>query len=94
MGRKRVNRTPEETKKLRQQYYQYHREEILKKAKERRETYTPSPNSAIKSETALQSFLNEWCGQLQGRVKENLPQWLEIGLQRQIEIIKAMLTNQ
>lgn len=93
MGRKRVNRTPEETKRLRQQYYQYHREEILKRAKERREIHT-TLNPTIKSETAFQSLLNEWCGQLSRKLEENLPQWLEIGLQRQIEIIKAMLTNQ
>ena len=93
MGRKRVNRTPEETKKLRQEYYQFHREEILKRAKERRQNNT-APNPKVKTETALQSLLNEWCGQLSSKLQENLPQWLEIGLQRQIEIIKAMLTNQ
>ena len=92
MGRKRLNKTPEEIKKQRQEYYQYHREEILKRAKEKRETC--SPKEIIKTETALQSLLNQWCGQLSSRLEENLPQWLEIGLQRQIEIIKAMLTNQ
>lgn len=92
MGRKRINRTEEEIKKLRQQYYQYHREEILRKAREKRETYnTPK---TIKTESAFQSLLNEWNEQLSHKLQENVSQWLKIALEEQITLNKAMLTNQ
>ena len=88
-----INRTEEETKKLRQQYYQYHREEILRKAKERREHPT-KPKTTVKTETAYQSLLNEWNEQLTKKLEENVLEWLKIAFRDQIEINKAMLTNQ
>ena len=93
MGRPRLNRTEEETKRLRQQYYQYHREEILRKAKERREKPSNSKEK-IKTETAYQSLLNEWNEQLTKKLEENVLEWLKIAFRDQIEINKAMLTNQ
>ena len=93
MGRPRLNRTEEETKRLRQQYYQYHREEILRKAKENRQRAT-SENPTIKTETAFQSLINEWNEQLTKKLEENVLEWLKIAFRDQIEINKAMLTNQ
>lgn len=93
MGRKRINRTEEEIKKLRQQYYQYHREEILRKAKENRLKAT-SENPTIKTESAFQSLLNEWNEQLSNKLQENVSEWLKIALEEQIILNKAMLTNQ
>lgn len=93
MGRKRINRTEEEIKKLRQQYYQYHREEILRKAKENRLKAT-SDNPTIKTESAFQSLLNDWNEQLSHKLQENLSEWLKIALEEQIILNKAMLTNQ
>lgn len=93
MGRKRINRTEEEIKKLRQQYYQYHREEILKKAKENRLKAT-SENPTIKTESAFQSLINEWNEQLSHKLQENVSEWLKIAFREQIEINKAMLTKQ
>lgn len=93
MARKKIERTEEEIKKLRQQYYQYHREEILKKAKERR-AKPSNDNIPIRTDSALQELLNEWNEQLLSKLEENLPQWLEIGFRDQIEINKAMLTKQ
>lgn len=93
MGRPRLNRTEEETKRLRQQYYQYHREEILRKAKERREKPSNSKEK-IKTETALESLLNEWNEELTKKLEENVLEWLKIAFRDQIEINKAMLTNQ
>lgn len=93
MGRKRINRSEEETKRLRQQYYQYHREEILKKAKENRLKAT-SENPTIKTETAFERLLNHWTEELSHKLQENLPQWLKIALEEQIILNKAMLTNQ
>lgn len=92
MGRKKF-RTEEEYKELRQQYYQYHREEILRKAKERREKPSNSKEK-IKTETALESLLNEWNEQLTKKLEENVLEWLKIAFRDQIEINKAMLTNQ
>ena len=93
MGRKRINRTEEEIKKLRQQYYQYHREEILRKAKENRLKAT-SDNPTIKTESAFQSLLNDWNEQLSHKLQENVSEWLKIALEKQIILNKAMLTNQ
>lgn len=93
MGRKRINRTEEEIKKLRQQYYQYQREEILRKAKENRLKAT-SENPTIKTESAFQSLLNEWNEQLSNKLQENVSEWLKIALEEQIILNKAMLTNQ
>lgn len=93
MGRPRLNRTEEETKRLRQQYYQFHREEILRKAKERRE-HPNKPNTKVRTETAYQSLLNEWNEELSRKVEETASEWLKIAFRDQIEINKAMLTNQ
>lgn len=93
MGRPRINRTEEEVKKLRQQYYQYHREEILRKAKERREKPSNSKEK-IKTETAFENLLNKWNEQLSSKLQENVSEWLEIALNEQLIINKAMLTNQ
>lgn len=93
MGRKRINRTEEEIKKLRQQYYQYHREEILRKAKENRQRAT-SDNPTIKTESAFQSLINEWNELLSHKLQENVSEWLKIAFRDQIEINKAMLPNQ
>ncbi len=93
MGRKRINRTEEEIKKLRQQYYQYHREEILRKAKENRQRAT-SDNPTIRTESAFQNLLNEWNEQLSNKLQENVSEWLKIAIEEQITLNKAMLTNQ
>ena len=92
MGRKKF-RTEEEYKELRREYYLQHREEILRKAKERREKPSNSKEK-IKTETALESLINEWNEELSRKLQEKLPQWLEIGLNEQLIINKAMLTNQ
>lgn len=93
MGRKRINRTEEEIKKLRQQYYQYHREEILRKAKENRLKAT-SDNPIIKTESAFESLILHWNEQLSHKLQENVSEWLKIALEEQIILNKAMLTNQ
>lgn len=93
MGRPKLNRTEEEIKKLRQQYYQFHREEILRKAKERRE-HPNKPKEKVRTETAYQSLLNEWNEELSRKVEETASEWLKIAFRDQIEINKAMLTNQ
>jgi hypothetical protein len=93
MARKKIERTEEEIKKLRQQYYQYHRTEILQKAKERR-AKPSNDNIPIRTDSALQELLNEWNEQLSSKLEENVSEWLKIGFRDQIEINKAMLTNQ
>lgn len=93
MGRPRINRTEEEVKKLRQQYYQYHREEILRKAKERK-LHPTKPKTKVKTESAFENLLNEWNEQLSSKLQENVSEWLKIAFRDQIEINKAMLTNQ
>lgn len=90
MARKKIERTEEEIKKLRQQYYQYHRTEILQKAKERR-AKPSNDNIPIRTDSALQELLNEWNEQLSSKLEENVSEWLKIGFRDQIEINKAML---
>lgn len=92
MGRKKF-RTEEEYKILRREYYLQHREEILRKAKEKK-LHPTAPKKKIKTESAFQSLINEWNEQLSNKLQENLPQWLKIAIQDQIEINKAMLINQ
>lgn len=92
MGRKKF-RTEEEYKILRREYYLQHREEILRKAKERK-LHPTKPKTKVKTETALQNLLISWNEQLTIKLQENLPQWLKIAIQDQITINKAMLTNQ
>ena len=89
-----TKKSEEEKKKLRREYYLQHREEILTKAKEIRTKQPYRFPKRIKTDLAFQSLLNDWNEELSRKLEENLPQWLEIGLQRQIEIIKAMLTKQ
>lgn len=43
---------------------------------------------------SLSRLLNEWNEQLTKKLEENVSEWLEIALRDQIEINKAMLTNQ
>jgi len=93
MGRQRLNRTEEETKRLRHEYYLQHKAEILEKAKENRLKAT-SENPRIKTESAFQSLINEWNEQLSRKLQENLSEWLKIALEEQIILNKAMLTNQ
>ena len=93
MGRPKLNRTEEEIKKLRQQYYQFHREEILRKAKERRE-HPNKPKEKVRTETALQNLLISWNEQLTKKLEETASEWLKIAFRDQIEINKAMLNNQ
>ena len=92
MGRKRF-RTEEEYKELRREYYLQHREEILRKAKERK-LHPTVPKKKLKTESAYESLINTWIEQLTIKLQENLTQWLKIALQDQIEINKAMLINQ
>lgn len=92
MGRKKF-RTEEEYKILRREYYLQHREEILRKAKEKK-LHPTAPKKKIKTESAYQSLINEWNEQLSNKLQEDLPQWLKIAIQDQIEINKAMLINQ
>lgn len=93
MGRKRF-RTEEEYKELRREYYLQHREEILRKAKERKLHPTVPKKKKVKTESAYESLLNSWIEQLTKKLEENLPQWLKIAIQDQITINKAMLINQ
>ena len=93
MGRPRLNRTEEETKRLRHEYYLQHKAEILEKAKERK-LHPTKPKTKVKTETAYQSLLNEWNEQLTKKLEENVLEWLKIAFRDQIEINKAMLTNQ
>lgn len=93
MGRPRLNRTEEEIKRLRHEYYLEHKAEILEKAKERK-LHPSKPKKKVKTEIAYQSLINEWNEELSRKLQENLPQWLEIGLNEQLIINKAMLTNQ
>lgn len=92
MGRKKF-RTEEEYKELRREYYIQHREEILRKAKERK-LHPTAPKKKVKTESAYESLLNTWIEQLTIKLQENLPQWLKIAIQDQITINKAMLINQ
>lgn len=93
MGRPRLNRTEEETKRLRHEYYLQHKAEILEKAKERK-LHPTKPKTKVKTESAYQSLLNEWNEQLTKKLEENVLEWLKIAFRDQIEINKAMLTNQ
>lgn len=93
MGRPKLNRSEEETKRLRQQYYQFHREDILRKAKERRE-HPNKPKEKVRTESALQRLLNEWNEELSRKIEETPLEWLKIAFRDQIIINKAMLTNQ
>ena len=43
---------------------------------------------------SLERLLNEWNEQLSRKLQENVSEWLEIAFRDQIEINKAMLTNQ
>lgn len=43
---------------------------------------------------SLERLLNEWNEQLTKKLEENVSEWLEIALRDQIQINKAMLTNQ
>ena len=92
MGRKRF-RTEEEYKILRREYYLQHREEILRKAKERK-LHPTAPKKKVKTESAFESLILHWNEQLTIKLQENLPQWLKIAIQDQITINKAMLINQ
>lgn len=92
MGRKRF-RTEEEYKILRREYYLQHREEILRKAKERK-LHPTAPKKKVKTESAFESLVLHWNEQLTIKLQENLPQWLKIAIQDQITINKAMLINQ
>ena len=92
MGRKKF-RTEEEYKELRREYYLQHREEILRKAKERK-LHPTAPKKKVKTESAFESLILHWNEQLTIKLQENLPQWLKIAIQDQITINKAMLTNQ
>jgi hypothetical protein len=91
MGRPRLNRTEEETKRLRHEYYLQHKAEILEKAKERK--LHPSKKTKVKTETAYQSLINEWNEELTKKLEENVLEWLKIAFRDQIQINKAMLTN-
>ncbi len=92
MGRKKF-RTEEEYKILRREYYLQHREEILRKAKEKK-LHPTAPKKKVKTESAFQSLLKQWNEQLSSKLQENVSEWLKIGLNKQIEINKAILTNQ
>ena len=43
---------------------------------------------------SLSRLLNEWNEQLTKKLQENLPQWLEIAIQDQLNTNNEMLTNQ
>ena len=92
MGRKRF-RTEEEYKELRREYYLQHREEILRKAKERK-LHPTAPKKKVKTESAYESLINEWNEELTKKLEENVLEWLKIAFRDQIEINKAMLINQ
>ena len=92
MGRKRF-RTEEEYKELRREYYLQHREEILRKAKERK-LHPTAPKKKLKTESAYESLINEWNEELTKKLEENVLEWLKIAFRDQIEINKAMLINQ
>lgn len=93
MGRPRLNRTEEETKRLRHEYYLQHKAEILEKAKEKK-LHPTAPKKKVKTESAFQSLINEWNEQLSNKLQENLSEWLRIAIEEQIILNKAMLTNQ
>lgn len=93
MGRPKLNRSEEETKRLRQQYYQFHREDILRKAKERRE-HPNNPKEKVRTESALQRLLNEWNEELSRKIEETPLEWLKIAFRDQITTNKAMFINQ
>ena len=86
-------KTKEEIKKKRQDYYQHHREEILKRMKEKRNAEKLKPKKT-KEQERFEKLLNSWNEQLSRKLQENLPQWLEIALRDQITIINETLTNQ
>ncbi len=93
MGRPRLNRSEEETKRLRHEYYLQHKAEILEKAKERK-LHPSKPKTKVKTEIAYQNLINEWNEELSRKLQENLSEWLKIAFRDQIEINKAMLPNQ
>lgn len=93
MGRPRLNRTEEETKRLRHEYYLQHKAEILEKAKERK-LHPSKPKKKVKTEIAYQSLINEWNEELTKKLEENVLEWLKIAFRDQITINKAMLPNQ
>lgn len=84
-------KSEEEKKKLRREYYLQHREEILTKAKEIRTKQPYRFPKTIKTDLAFESLLNEWNEEISSKLKENLPQWLEIGLNEQLLLNREML---
>lgn len=86
-------KSEEEKKKLRREYYLQHREEILTKAKEIRTNQPYKCPKRIKTDLAFQSLLNEWNEELSSRLRENLPQWLEIGFREQLLLNNEMLLH-
>lgn len=86
-------KSEEEKKKLRREYYLQHREEILTKAKEIRTKQPYRCPKRIRTESALESLLNEWNEELSSRLRENLPQWLEIGFREQLLLNNEMLLH-
>ena len=86
-------KSEEEKKKLRHEYYLQHKAEILEKAKEIRTKQPYRCPKRIRTESALESLLNNWNEELSSRLRENLPQWLEIGFREQLLLNNEMLLH-
>lgn len=85
MGRKRLYSPEEREERILQQkkaYYQRNKEKIA----ERYKLWRLNKLGQIPKEKSLSDVLKEWNGQLHQHIQTNLPQWLEMALELQINI--------
>ena len=85
MGRKKLYSDEEREERILQQkkaYYQRNKEKIA----ERYKLWRLNKLEQIPKEKSLSDVLKEWNGQLHQHIQENLPQWLEMALNKQIEL--------
>lgn len=92
MGRKRLYSPEERQQRVLQQkkeYYQRNKERIARQNKLwrlKKLGIIESYEEPIPKEKSLTSILKEWNEQLYQHIQENLPQWLEMALNKQIEL--------
>ena len=88
MGRKKLYSDEEREQRVLQQkreYYQRNKERIAERYKLWRLNKL-GIEEQIPKEKSLSDVLKEWNEQLHQHIQENLPQWLEMALNKQIEL--------
>ena len=92
MGRKKIYSDAERQERIAQQnkeYYQRNKERIAERYKLwrlKRLGIIKTYNEPIPNEKSPTDVLKEWNEQLYQHIQENLSEWLEIGLNKQIEL--------